>query len=108
MKIKTYKRENMINKISYKLNMNKDESKIILDCVLDSFSELFLADDNISRIELRNFGVFDVRITKERTNARNPMTKKTVIIPPRKKIVFKPSKKINEILNKIDMKDNIE
>ena len=35
MKTKTYKRENIINKISYKLNMNKDESKIILDCVLD-------------------------------------------------------------------------
>ena len=30
MKTKTYKRENIINKISYKLNMNKDESKIIL------------------------------------------------------------------------------
>ena len=98
MKIKTYKRENMINKISYKLNMNKDESKIILDCVLDSFSELFLADDNMSRIELRNFGVFDVRITKERSNARNPKTKESIIIPKRKKIVFKPSKKIKNII----------
>jgi nucleoid DNA-binding protein len=99
MKIKTYKRENMINKISYKLNMNKDESKIILDCVLDSFSELFLADDNTSRIELRNFGVFDVRITKERSNARNPKTKESVIIPKRKKIVFKVGKKIRTQLN---------
>jgi nucleoid DNA-binding protein len=99
MKIKTYKRENMINKISYKLNMNKYESKIILDCVLDSFSELFLADDNISRIELRNFGVFDVRITKERTNARNPKTKENVTIPKRKKIVFKAGKKIRTQLN---------
>ena len=99
MKIKTYKRENMINKISYKLNMNKDESKIILDCVLDSFSELFLSDDNASRIELRNFGVFDVRITKERSNARNPKTKESVIIPQRKKIVFKASKKIRNQLN---------
>ena len=99
MKIKTYKRENMINKISYKLNMNKDESKIILDCVLDSFSELFLADDNMSRIELRNFGVFDVRITKERSNARNPKTKESVIIPKRKKIVFKAAKKIRTQLN---------
>ena len=99
MKIKTYKRENMINKISYKLNMNKNESKIILDCVLDSFSELFLAEDDTSRIELRNFGVFDVRITKERSNARNPKTKESIIIPKRKKIVFKASKKIRTQLN---------
>ena len=99
MKIKTYKKENMINKISYKLNMSKYESKIILDCVFDSFNELFLADDNISRIELRNFGVFDIRLTKERTNARNPKTKESVIIPKRKKIVFKAGKKIRTQLN---------
>ena len=78
---------------------NLKEAKIIFDCVLDSFSELLLADDNMSRIELRNFGVFDVRITKERTNARNPKTKENVIIPKRKKIVFKASKKIRTQLN---------
>jgi len=99
MKSKTYKRENLINKISYKLNMNKDESKIILDSVLDSFCELFLADNTESRIELRNFGVFDIRITDERTNARNPRTKENVTIPRRKKIVFKPGKKIKNQLN---------
>ena len=85
--------------VKKRLYWNKDESKIILDCVLDSFSELFLADDNISRIELRNFGVFDVRITKERTNARNPKTKQNVTIPQRKKIVFKAGKKIRTQLN---------
>ena len=99
MKVKRYKREHMINKISYKLNMNKDESKIILDCVLDSFSELFLADDIASRIELRNFGVFDIRIVNERTNARNPKTKKDVTIPKRKKVVFKAGNKIKTQLN---------
>ena len=47
---------------------------------------------------LANFGVFDVRITNERTNARNPKTKENVTIPRRKKIVFKAGKNIkNEI-----------
>ena len=99
MKIKTYKRQSMINKISYKLNMNKNESKIILDSVLESFTELFLVDKSNSRIELRNFGVFDIRITKERTNARNPKTKEKVTIPRRKKVVFKAGKKIRNQLN---------
>ena len=99
MKIKTYKREHIINKISYKLNMNKNESKIILDCVLDSFGELFLVDDIPSRIELRNFGVFDVRILNKRTNARNPKTKQNVTIPKRKKVFFKAGKKIKTQLN---------
>ena len=99
MKSKTYNRNDLINQISYKLNMNKDESKIILDCVLDSFLDLFLANGGNSRIELRNFGVFKVYKTKQRTNARNPRTKEEVIIPPRKRIVFKPGKKIQKLLN---------
>ena len=99
MKIKTYKRRSMINKISYKLNMNKNESKIILDSVLESFTELFLVDKSNSRIELRNFGVFDIRITEERTNARNPKTKEKITIPRRKKVVFKAGKKIRNQLN---------
>ena len=96
---KTFKRENLINKISFKLNMNKNESKIILDCVLESLQELFLTNNKTSRIELRNFGVFDIRLTKERSNARNPKTKENVIIPERKKIVFKVGKKIKDKLN---------
>ena len=54
MKKTTYKRKDLTNKISYKLNMNCDESKIILDCVLDSFNELFLSRTEDMRIELRN------------------------------------------------------
>ena len=51
------------------------------------------------RIELRNFGVFNVYTTKKRFNARNPKTRENVIIPPRKKIVFKASKSLKNQLN---------
>ena len=99
MKTKTYTRGDLVNKISYKLNMNYEESKIILESVLDSFKELLVTDYNRTRIELRNFGIFDVYKTKERTNARNPRTKENVLIPSRKKIVFKSSKNIKKLLN---------
>ena len=99
MKTKTYTRNDIIDKISYKLDMNYEESKIILESVLDSFTELLISDFNKSRIELRNFGIFDVYKTKKRTNARNPKTKENVVIPPRKKIVFKSSKYVKKILN---------
>tara|TARA_B100000579_G_C22842450_1_gene862378 strand:- start:2579 stop:2893 length:315 start_codon:yes stop_codon:yes gene_type:complete len=99
MKVKTYTRNDILDKISFKLNMNKNESKIILDCLLGSFSELLLDDNNLSRIELRDFGVFSTRLTKKRTNARNPRTKENVVIPERKKIVFKAGKKIRNQLN---------
>ena len=52
-------------------------------------------------IEIRNFGTFDVIPTKRRQNARNPRTKEKVIIPSRRRVVFKPSKKIkNELYKK--------
>ena len=98
---KTYTKKDLINKIGYKLDMNYDESKIIIDCVLDSFREFFTNTSGKNRVEIRNFGIFNVLLTKERTNARNPRTKESVIIPKRKKIVFKPGKKIKEILKSI-------
>ena len=98
MKPITYKKNDLIKIISNKLNMNYEESKIILECVLDSFKELFIKTHDSSRIEIRNFGIFNIFKTKERTNARNPKTKENVVIPSRKKIVYKPSKAIKNII----------
>tara|TARA_B100000029_G_scaffold21342_1_gene21580 strand:- start:98 stop:406 length:309 start_codon:yes stop_codon:yes gene_type:complete len=98
---KTYTKKDLINKIGYKLDMNYDESKIITDCVLDSFKDFFINTSGKNRVEIRNFGIFNILLTKERTNARNPKTKESVIIPERKKVVFKPSKRIKEILKSI-------
>ena len=98
---RTYTKKDLINKVAYKLNMNYDESKILTDCVLDSFQEFFTNTSGKNRVEIRNFGIFNVMLMKERTNARNPRTKESVVIPERKKIVFKPGKKIKEILKGI-------
>ena len=95
---RTYTKKDLINKVAYKLNMNYEESKIITDCVLDSFQEFFTNTSGKNRVEIRNFGIFNVLLMKERTNARNPKTKESVVIPKRKKIVFKAGKKIKEIL----------
>ena len=70
--------------------------------MIDNFLETILEilkqpKDNI-RIEIRNFGVFNISLSKKRTNARNPKTKELVVIPERKKLTFKPSKKIKEYL----------
>ena len=98
---RTYTKKDLINKVAYKLNMNYEESKIITDCVLDSFEEFFTNTSGKDRVEIRNFGIFNVRLTKKRTNARNPKTKESVVIPERKKIVFKAGKKIKEMLKSI-------
>ena len=50
------------------------------------------------RIELRDFGVFEVKKTKAKPKARNPKTNETVFIQARRKTHFKPSKKLREVL----------
>ena len=98
---RTYTKKDLINKVAYKLDMNYSESKIITDCVLESFQEFFTNTSGKNRVEIRNFGIFNVLLMKERRNARNPRTKESVIIPERKKIVFRPGKKIKETLNSV-------
>ncbi len=98
IKSTTYTKKDIIKKMSYKVNINDDESRILIDCLMEIFTEMFLAPNDTTRIELRDFGVFKVYKTKQRTNARNPLTKEEVTIPPRKRIVFKPGKKIQKSL----------
>ena len=96
----TYTRDDISRKLSYKINMNQNDSRIIFDCVLDVLTDLLIDNKNNCRIELRNFGVFDIITTKERNNARNPKTKELVTIPKRKKIIFKASTSIKKELYK--------
>ena len=95
-----YNKKDIVRRLSYKLNIHSDESKFLLDCTLDVFKDMFLEPTEKTHIEIRNFGVFDIFYTNERSNARNINTGQSVVIPKRKKIVFKPSKKIKEKLYK--------
>ena len=51
------------------------------------------------RVELRNFGVFEVRWRKAR-KARNPRTGKKVMVPERVTVIFRPGRTIDLIEKK--------
>ncbi len=69
-----------------------------VNAVIDAIGELMLEADPEVRIELRDFGVFEVKKTKAKPKARNPKTNETVFIPSRRKTHFKPSKRLKEVL----------
>ena len=100
MKSINFKREDIIFKASDKLNLTHDEMKIILDTILDSIVEILTQDQDRIRIELRNFGIFEVKPTRAKPRARNPKTNEEVYVPPRRKINFKPGKKIRQELQR--------
>ena len=52
------------------------------------------------RIELRNFGVFEVKRRKAR-KARNPRTGEKVDVPPKCVVTFKPGKEMEEKVRRL-------
>ncbi len=52
------------------------------------------------RIEIRGFGVFEVRNTRPKPAARNPRTGEIIQVPARRKTHFKPGKILKEELRK--------
>ena len=73
--------------------MNSSDSKAILE------SFLKIIKSNKSKIvKISNFGSFYTHESPKRMG-RNPKTKKEYVIPKRKKLVFKASTNLKNILN---------
>ena len=66
--------------------------------VLYALRDMMMEADPEVRIELREFGVFEVKKTRPRSKARNPRTNETVFIPARRKTRFRPGKRLREAL----------
>jgi nucleoid DNA-binding protein len=82
----------MAIKIAEELGMSKMDVKHIVQHTLDTIIET-LADEG--RLELRNFGVFEIRKRKPR-KARNPRTGEEVIVPESMVVSFKAGKKMED------------
>ena len=96
----TFTREDIIRRTSEKLNLSHNDMKLVVDSILETMSGMLTEEQSNIRIELRNFGVFEVKPTKAKPRARNPKTNEEVYVPPRRKIHFKAGKVIREVLQK--------
>ena len=79
--------------------------KEILDSVFDVMTDILTVPESRTRIELRNFGVFEIKPTKAKPRARNPRTNEEVYVPAHRKIHFKPGKLIREVIQQ-EWQDN--
>jgi len=69
----------------------------MVDSVFASMRASLIQGD---RIEIRGFGVFQVKDTKPKPAARNPRTGEIIYVPARRKTHFKPGKLLKEALHK--------
>ena len=102
MKKITYTKKDIVDRVKSDNNISTEESKIMVEIVLDSIKSFLLKPEKQYRIEVRNFGVFEVKPTKARDKARNPRTLEIYKVPARRKVSFKPGKSI-----KIQLKKNL-
>src|SRR5438445_9956521 len=72
--------------------MTQLKTKEIVQQTFDAIVDTLLVE---KRIELRNFGVFEVKMRKAR-KARNPRTGERVDVEPKKVVTFKPGKEMED------------
>jgi integration host factor subunit beta len=97
-RVKTLTRKDVENVMENKLAGQKLSKKLIVDSLFDSMRELLMQADPTIRIEIREFGVFEVKKTKPKPKARNLKTGEFVFVPGRRKMHFKPGKLLKGFL----------
>jgi len=87
-------KKEIVRSVSEKLNLTQLKTKYIVQKVFDCIAETLIDE---KRIELRNFGVFEVKKRAAR-KARNPRTGDEVLVQEKYVVVFKPGKALEEAI----------
>ncbi len=90
-------KKEIVKQIADRIGETQLKTKEIVQRTFDAIVETLLED---GRIELRNFGVFEVKQRKAR-KARNPRTGDKVDVPPKNVVTFKPGKIMEERVRKL-------
>ena len=85
-------KKDIVRKIAEQLDLTQLQTKEVVQLTFDAIIDTLVSE---GRIELRNFGVFEVR-QREARKARNPKTEETVYVGPKLVVVFQPGKEMEE------------
>ena len=90
----SFGKKNIINNISSKAQISKDDSNEFFK----SFLNILFEQSKSKQVKISNFGTFLYKKKPQRLE-RNPKTKKEFIISARLKLFFKSSNKIKNLMN---------
>jgi integration host factor subunit beta len=94
-------KKEIVKKISEEIGLTQLKTKDIVQRTLDEIIRTLVQE---GRIELRNFGVFEVKRRAAR-KARNPRTGDKVYVPPKNVVTFKPGKEMEELVRQMNSED---
>jgi nucleoid DNA-binding protein len=90
-------KKDIVKQISDRYGLTQLKTKDIVQDTFNAVLETLLAE---GRIELRNFGVFEIR-RREARKARNPRTGESVDVPAKSVVTFKPGKEMEEKVRRL-------
>jgi nucleoid DNA-binding protein len=88
-------KKDIVRTISEEIGLTQQQTKDVVQRTFDAIIEALASE---RRIELRNFGVFEVKQRAART-ARNPRTGVQVEVPEKFVVTFKPGKEMEARVN---------
>jgi nucleoid DNA-binding protein len=91
-------KKEIVKAISDEIGMTQLKTKEIVQKTFDAIVKTLIAE---KRIELRNFGVFEVKKRAAR-KARNPRTGAKVFVPEKFVVTFKPGKEMEEKVRQLE------
>jgi integration host factor subunit beta len=92
-------KKEIVKQISERADLTQLKTKEIVQWTFDAIVDTLIQE---GRIELRNFGVFEVKRRKAR-KARNPRTGARVEVEPKNVVTFQPGKEMEERVRKMEM-----
>jgi nucleoid DNA-binding protein len=85
-------KKEIVKTISDEIGLTQLKTKEVVQRAFEAIIDTLVEDE---RIELRNFGVFEVKMRAAR-KARNPRTGDKVSVPEKLVVTFKPGKEMEE------------
>ena len=91
-------KKEIVRTISEEIGLTQLQTKEIVQKTFNAIVEALVSE---RRIELRNFGVFEVKRRAPR-KARNPRTNEKVFVPEKYVVTFKPGKEMEERVKELE------
>ncbi len=89
--------------VSQRAGCKKNVAAEMVDSLFNAMRDSLIEGN---RIEIRGFGVFQVKDTRPKPAARNPRTGEIIYVPARRKTHFKPGRLLKDALHEVDGVEN--
>ncbi len=91
-------KKDIVRTIAEQLDLPQLRTRRLVQLTFDAIIETLVREQ---RVELRNFGIFQIKKREERT-ARNPRTGEQVVVPAKSAVTFKPGKEMEARVRDLD------